>query len=471
MLDELDRVDWAAPGHGHGPAEDVSELVPLLTHPDADTRAAAAQTLARCIIDPALLTRLLGSSSADLRRAAVRALTLRCQASRSAPAVLVPLLGPALHDPEVRDEAVSALRRCGRAAARHADVLSEVAAGYPAGAAREAVETLMLLGDPRWVGPVVQAALDGAPRAPRTLTPPPCPPAVLDAVRAQLTWLAAAPGATAAVELLCEVVARWETGAAAAVPELLAALPQAPVAATRALLAVGHAAAPMIPGLRAAATRPGGLLAATALFRLTGDPAPALRALLTARPPVPPGVVALLGPLAQPLVPELELLLTGAAAATQPQCAAQVLAAQIVIAATGDTTAALPTLYAVLTAGGPRAALATTVVTDLAGGTGGWRGEMRVWEPDLRALLGDASAGVGAAGALWRLGVPAGELVPALVGAIERGRRVAAAIELLREMGADAELTDLAGRDVRLAGAGADLVSTDELLRARMLSP
>ncbi|MFI7597906.1 hypothetical protein [Actinoplanes sp. NPDC049681] len=424
------------------------------------------------VADPALVSRLLRSLSADTRRAAVRALTLRCQASRSAPAVLVPLLGPSLHDPQVRDEAVTALRRCGRAAARYADDLSEIAAGYPAVAAqpsatteREALETLMIIGDPRWVGPVVRAALTGVARPPGSLMPLPCTPAVLDAVREQL---AARPDATAVIEVLCDIVARWGTAAADAVPDLLAALPSAPAAATRALLAAGHVGPPMIPGLRAAATRPGGLLAATALFRLTGDPKPALRALLTARPPIPPEVVGLLGPLAQPLVPEFELLLTGEAAATQPQCAAQLLAAQIVIAATGDTTAALPTLHAVLTAGGPRAALATAVVAELAGETGGWRGEMRVWEPELRALLDDPWADAGAAAALWRLGMPAGELVPVLTGAIERGRRIPAAISLLREMGAGAELADLAGRDERLVGEGADLVSTDELLRDRL---
>lgn len=456
---------------GLATAAEAGAEVPWLRWAGADWLDVVVPALA----DPALVGRLLGASSADTRRAAIRALTLRCQVARSAPAVLVPLLGPSLHDPEVRDEAVTALRRCGRAAARYADDLSEVAAGYSAVAARtsvtterEALETLMIIGDPRWVAPVVRAALDGVPRAPHSLMPLPCPPTVLDAVREQLTALLAMPGATAAIEVLCDIAARWGTGAADAVPELLAALPSAPAAATRALLAVGHVGAPMIPGLRAAATRPGGLLAATALFRLTGDPAPALRALLTARPPIPPEVVALLGPLAQPLVPEFELLLTGAAAATQPQCAAQLLAAQVVIAATGDTTAALPTLHAVLTAGGPRAALAAAVVTELAGGAGGWRGEMRVWEPELRALLSDPWAGAGAAAALWRLGVPAGELVPVLMGAIERGRRIAAVIELLREMGAQAQLADLAARDERLVTEGADLVSTDELLRDRL---
>ncbi|OJF15343.1 hypothetical protein [Couchioplanes caeruleus] len=404
----------------------------------------------------------------EARLAAVGALTVRCQESRSAPALLVPLLEPLVRDPRACDEAVLALRRCGRAAARYAGFLGEVAAASPELATRRrAVETLMLLGDPRWVDPVVR---EGEALLPHSLMPLPWPSEVRDAVRRRLAALTGSEG------VLCEIVARWGTEAADVVPELLGALPHAPQAATRALLAVGHLGAPMVPGLRAAASRPGGLLAATALFRLTGDPAPALRALLTARPPVPPGVVALLGPLAMPLVPEFELLLTGEAADSPPQCAAQLLAAQVVIAATGDTTAALPTLHAVLTAGGHRAVLAAAVVADLAGsgmsGVGGWRGEMAVWKPELRELLDDPWAGVAAAGALWRLGAPAGELVPVVVRAIEEGRRPAAAVSLLHELGAAAEAARLAARDERLpvGGADDDIVINDELLRDRLLA-
>ena len=347
---------------------------------------------------------------------------------------------------------------------------------------RRAVETLMQIGDPRWVDPLVR---EGAALLPHSLMPLPCLPDVLEVVRRALP----------ASVVLSEIVARWGTDAAEAAPELLEALPQAPQAATRALLAVGHLAAPMVPELRSAASRPGGLLAATALFRLTGDPAPALRALLTARPPVPPGVVALLGPLARSLVSEFELLLTGEAAETSPQCAAQLLAAQVVIAATGDTTAALPTLHAVLTVGGHRAALAAAVVADLAEhgygaperpgpgrtvserpgsgrdrGGGGWRGEMAVWRPELRALLADPLAGVAAAGVLWRLGEPADELVPVVVRAIEEGRRTAAAVTLLHELGAAAEAARLAGSDARLGIGSAedDIVIADELLRDRL---
>ncbi|MEV6601151.1 hypothetical protein AB0M36_30505 [Actinoplanes sp. NPDC051346] len=446
--------------------------------------------LARGDGDPAQLAARLSSSSPDVRRAAVGALAARCQTARSAPAVLVPLLEPLLHDPLLRDEVVAALRRCGRAAARYAGFLGEVAAAAPEPATRRrAVETLMLVGDPRWIDPVIR---EGVALLPHALMPLTCPTEVRDAVRGRLAGLTGSDDASRnAASVLCEIVARWGTDAADAVPELLDAVPRAPQAATRALLAAGHLAAPMVPALRAAASRPGGLLAATALFRLTGDPTPALRALLTARPPVPPGVVALLGPLALPLVPEFELLLTGEAGATLSQCAAQLLAAQVVIAATGDTTAALPTLHAVLIAGGHRAVLAATVVADLAGpvpdtdrpaagpgadrglGGRGWRGEMAVWVPELRTLLDDPWAGVAAAGALRRLGVPAAELVPVVVRAIEESRRTAAAVSLLRKLGATAEAARLAARDERLAVGGADddLVINDELLRDRLLAP
>ncbi|MFC3384125.1 hypothetical protein ACFOHP_19615 [Couchioplanes caeruleus subsp. azureus] len=438
-------------------------------------------------VDQAALT----GTDPEARRAALGELTARCQAARSAPARLVPLLEPLVHDPRSRDDAVVALRRCGRAAARYAGFLGEAAAAAPEPATRRrAVETLMLIGDPRWVDPVV---CEGAALLPHALMPLPCPPEVRDTVRRRLATLIAraesgrgeaagesageAAGGAGALATLCEIVARWGTDARETVPELLDALPHAPGAATRALLAAGHLGAPMVPGLRAAASRPGGLPAATALFRLTGDPTPALRALLTARPPVPPGVVALLGPLALPLVPEFELLLTGEAAAAPPQCAAQVLAAQVVIAATGDTTAALPTLHAVLTAGGHRAVLAAAVVADLAAAGpgasgGGWRGEMAVWVPELRALLDDPWAGVAAAGALWRLGAAAGGLVPVAARAVEEGRRPAAAVALLHELGATAEAARLAARDERLTVGGADddIVVNDELLRDRLLA-
>ncbi|UQU63015.1 HEAT repeat domain-containing protein [Couchioplanes caeruleus] len=424
----------------------------------------------------ALLTRLVGSSSADVRAAAAWALTLRCQDSRSAPAELVPLLEPLLADPQTRDAAVAALRRCGRAAARFAGVLAEVAAGYPEVAASravtaelQAVETLLLIGDPRWVEPVIRAARDGNIPRMHARMPVSCSPPVLEAVRRALRDLAGDPGAGRAIEALCAVLARWEGAAGEAVPELVAALPSAPAAVTRALLAVGHLGGEMVAGLRTLAGEPGGLAAATALFRLTGDPGPALRALLTARPPVPAGIVAVLGPLAQPVVPGFELLLTGEAAASQPQCAGQLLAAQVVMAATGDTTAALRTVQAILRTGGSRAALAAAVVAELVeGGTAvRLRGELATWEPELRALLDDPRAVVEAAGALWRLGVPGADLVPAVLGAIDGGSRVVAAVGLLREMGATAEIATLVRRDRRIHAAGIDddIVINDEVLR------
>ncbi|MFI5492185.1 hypothetical protein [Actinoplanes sp. NPDC051859] len=440
MLD--DGVDWAALARGDG--------------------------------DPGLLIEPLRSPVPEVRRAAVEVVVARCRLSRAAPAALVPMLEPLVRDPRAGAEAVATLRRCGRASARFAAFLAGAAAAAPdPGMRRQAVETLMLVGDPRWVDPVVR---EGAELLPHPLMPVPCTPDVFDAVRRALPRNG----------VLCEVVARWGAAAAEAAPQVLGVLPYTPEVATRALLAVGHLAAPMVPELRLAAGRPGGLLAATALFRLTGDPAPALRALLTARPPAPPGVVALLGPLARSLVPEFELLLTSEAAATAPQCAAQLLAAQVVIAATGDTTAALPTVRAVLTAGGHRASMAVAVLADLAAygygapertvargpAGGGWRGEIAGWKPELRSLLSDPLAGVGAAGLLRRLGEPADDLVPVAVRAIEDGRRTAAAITLLDELGAAAEAARLADSDARLSTGSADddLVSTDELQRDRLLA-
>ncbi len=97
-------------------------------------------------------------------------MSARCDSSRSAPAVFVPVAAAGLDDPdpEVRSAALSVLRQAGAAAGPYADVVAAVAARFPDRAGDpgrtdeyRAVETLQRLGDPRWVAPVCEAAARG----------------------------------------------------------------------------------------------------------------------------------------------------------------------------------------------------------------------------------------------------------------------------------------------------------------------
>lgn len=166
-----------------------------------------------------------------------------------------------------------------------------------------------------------------------------------------------------------------------------------------------------------------------------------------------------------PLVPVAEPRLTGAADATYPARDVQVLAARVVSAAAGDPTTALPTVRAVLVAGGPSASRAADLAPMHPAALEGLK-------PVLRERLGDRWCTVAAARALWRLGTPPAELVAPLVDAItENGER--GALPLLVETGAVqavADLEQLAGRGERIRTSGADdnLVWQDERLRDQL---
>ncbi|GAA0466287.1 hypothetical protein Ade02nite_46830 [Paractinoplanes deccanensis] len=114
----------------------------------------------------AVAERMLRSDQPETRKAGLWAAGARCTALRSAPPVFVPLVAPALDDPdpEVRDDALDLLRRSGAAVRQFAGVLAQVATRFPETAGEVAftaehrtVETLMRLGDPRWVAPLRSA--------------------------------------------------------------------------------------------------------------------------------------------------------------------------------------------------------------------------------------------------------------------------------------------------------------------------
>lgn len=433
----------------------------------------------------ALLEQMLTASSASVRRAAVWGLTVRGQARRTAPALLLPLVRPLLDDPDegVRAEVIGALRRSGRASAQFAGELRAVAARYPRTAHQvaitpelKAVETLMLLGDPGWIDPVCAAvAEDHDTRRIRLLHQGmPWSRRTFDEARRRLAGLGGADAAVIAV--LATVLGQWGSDAAPAAPELSAVLPHAGEAVSRALSRMGHAVPETEPYLRAIAERTGDLESAMDVWRMTGDPKcliDGLNRLLTAdgaRPPRTAPDIGEMGAHLLPLVAAARHHLTGAAAATYPQRDVQVLAARVLSAATGDPAPALPTVRAVLTAGGTSASRAADLLADLAATH---RTAVAGLEPVLRDRLDDHWSAVAAVRALWRLGTPPAQLVGYLITAITGPYGGRGAVPLLVDMGAAeavADLDRLARRDERIVASGIDddIVWQDEQLQDRL---
>lgn len=427
----------------------------------------------------ALLDRMLTASSARTRRAALWGMTVRGQARRTAPALL-PMVRPLLNDPDesVRAEAVGALRRSGRASAQFADEIRTVAARYPQTAHQvaltpelKAVETLMLLGDPGWIDPVLTAVADGHAAKRLSYQSVPWSRRMLDEIRRRLAEPTESDAA--AISTLATVLGRWGSAAAPAVPELLAVLPHAGEVVSRALFLVGHAAPEMAPHLRTLAERTGDTEAAVGVWRITGDPRPLidnLHGLLTgdrARPHQGSHDIGEVGARLLPLLPASRHHLTGEAAATYPRRDVQILAARVLSAATGDPAPALPTVRAVLTAGGTSASRAADLAADLAATHPTAVADLK---PVLRDRLGDGWSAVAAARALWRLGTPPAELVTSLLAAITAPYAGQDAVPLLVEMGAAeavADLDRLAHRDERIVVSGIDddIVWRDEQLQ------
>lgn len=113
-----------------------------------------------------VLGALVGAPSAEVRAAAASAISRLNRLRRSAPARLVPLLGPLLADDDemVRLVAAGAVRGAGAAGALVADELAALAAACPfrgdsdrRDPAAEALRMLIQLGDPRWREPLLAA--------------------------------------------------------------------------------------------------------------------------------------------------------------------------------------------------------------------------------------------------------------------------------------------------------------------------
>ncbi|MGI5182588.1 hypothetical protein ACQEVZ_40675 [Dactylosporangium sp. CA-152071] len=416
---------------------------------------------------------MLRSGNPRTRESGLWALSARCDARRSAPALLVPMVAALLDDPDpdVRDQVMHVLRRAGAAAGQFADVVADVAARFSdtAGASGftveyRAVETLHRLGDPRWVVPVCAAAARGhrfrfAPGAVR------CTPEVLATVHGRLV---ARP---ADAEVLAGMVGHWGAGAAVLVPALAAALPHAGPQVAQALLLLGHDEHAAVPYWRIRATEAGDLDAALAVRRLTGETGvvvDALRVALTsgAGPSLPD--LNGLGDALASLLPVAAPFLTGVAAPVHPQRDQQVLAARVVAAVAGPTEV-LPTVEAVLAAGDTPARHAADLIADLALGS---PGSVARLEPLLRDRLGDRWNRLSAVRALARLGVPTAESAEPLGrGILDYGGRSALplivelhAVETIPVLEALLDGDDRSG----VASSADDVVWADELFQERI---
>jgi hypothetical protein len=241
---------------------------------------------------------------------------------------------------------------------------------------------------------------------------------VLDRVRQRL----AADPARADVQAMD--LAGWGPAAVPAVPELVAALPQAPASVTWALLQLQHDEPAMVPHLHVRVARMNDLRAAMVLRRLTGDVQPVLDTLHTALAQdkdlmfTPASCLAALGTLGDalhPLLPAARRHLTGTAGDTLPRQETQILAARIAAAVDGPHRV-LPTVVAVL--GGRHQTARTAalnLIADLAHTQPDHVGHLQA---DVRAHLTTRGNRIAAARALARLGVPTADLALSLVQAI-----------------------------------------------------
>ncbi|MFG2969638.1 hypothetical protein ACGFZS_40835 [Streptomyces sp. NPDC048288] len=248
----------------------------------------AARDAAFTLVDAALR-----DGRAPVRAEGLWAADRACMLSRSAPRRLVRSLIAAAVDEESALAMASLLGRLGRVAAPAADVLAPLAGRNPHrddDHADRALAALVLIA-PTQAAPLLAAGIGRRPRAldaaagfrrPQDFAFP-YDGELLDAVRDRL----ARPEDLSGNEpsQLTSLLAGWGAEAAPALPELCAALPRFPGQAARAIASVAADRAPAdraravaVSALRERAEQ-GVLLAAKALYDLTGEIAPLLRCL------------------------------------------------------------------------------------------------------------------------------------------------------------------------------------------------
>ncbi|MFD8205571.1 hypothetical protein ACFV2S_04040 [Streptomyces sp. NPDC059695] len=239
----------------------------------------------------ALVDAALRDSRAEVRAEGAWAADRACMLSRSAPQQLVESLRAAAVDDEAVVGMASLLERLARAAEPTAAVLAPLAGrnlDREDDHADRALAALVLVA-PEQAAPLLAAGLGHRPRALDAATGLwdaesaafPFDRELFDAVRSRLSQ----PEALSSNEpwQLTSLLAGWGAEAAAALPELCAAVPHFPAQASRALVSVVADCAPSDRDMALAALRTAAqgdvLPAAKALYDLTEDPAPLLRCL------------------------------------------------------------------------------------------------------------------------------------------------------------------------------------------------
>jgi hypothetical protein len=417
---------------------------------------------------PPTVAALLASAHPAVReKAALLGGAAACE-SRAMRAPMAEVLAPALADPDprVRAAAASGVRRAGAAP----DAFVTLARDDTGEAGATALVALVEHGDPR-ARDLVPTRLTA--EVATALAGTPVYPELLAAVRQRLANLPAdAPfdiarlragdrpvSRAAERRALVELLASWGPAAAPAVPELIAVLPEDEATVAQALVAIGATSA--VPALRAH----GGLAAATAVWRLTGDAEPAVDLLDDL------DMVELIADLgARRLLPRMLARLADGPGVGQYDQSRHIALARLVWQWTGDASAALAAAQAVMADGwpAPRAEAA-----DLAAELG---------DPAavdmLRAVLTehDKWARLLAARALWR---HTGEAEIATLTDIVTSRPndqvLRAALAALTEVGAAAAaptLRALADQDAPVVyyGAQDNVAALDEAVRAAILA-
>ena len=316
---------------------------------------------------PSAVTALLASAHPAVREKAAQLAGGAAGESQSVREPMAVALTPALADPDprVRAAAAWAIRRAGAVP----EELATLAHHDTGEAGDTALIALVERGDPRardLLPTRLTAELANA------LAGTPAHPELLDAVRQRLVALPAdAPfdidahmarlragerpvSHGAERRALVELLASWGPDAAPAIPELTTLLTedQTVTAVVKALAAIGPAA---IPALRAVKGQHR-IAAVTALWRLTGDPEPAVETaadlLDTGEVGVEELIIEIGGP-ARRLLPRMRERLAGEPGPSRYDQSSHVTLARLVWQWTGDTAAALAAAQAVMTDGWP----------------------------------------------------------------------------------------------------------------------
>lgn len=315
---------------------------------------------------PSTVAALLASAHPAVRKKAAQLGGGVAGESRSLREPMAAALTPALADPDPRVRAAAAwgIHRAGALP----EALATLAHHDTGEAGDIALVALVERGDPR-ARDLLPARLTGA----VANAGPPVHPEHLDAVRQRLATLPAdAPfdmdaqiarlragerpvSYDAERRALVELLASWGPDAAPAVPELTTLLTenQAIPAVAKALTAIGPAAIAAVPALRDHAAN---LAAVTALWRLTGDPEPAVETAADLLDTGELSVVELIAEIGDParrLLPRMRERLAGDPGTSQYDQSRHVTLARLVWQWTGDTAAALAAAQAVMTDGWP----------------------------------------------------------------------------------------------------------------------